>query len=70
MDKIEIIQNGDVSSCDIGISKEEWLSLLKDNNMSIQYKEALVKFNYMPEYRGSCTGVCNVMGGNAQSLNQ
>ena len=23
MDKIEIIQNGDVYSCDIGISKEE-----------------------------------------------
>ena len=69
MDKIEIIQNGDVSSCDIGISKEEWLSLLKDDNMPVQYKEALVKFYYMPEHRGSCTAVCNVMGGNAQSLN-
>ena len=69
MDKIEIIQNGDVYSCDIGISKEEWLSLLKDGNMPIQYKEALVKFYYMPEQRGSCTAVCNAMGGNAQSLN-
>ena len=69
MDKKEIIQNGDVSSCDIGISKEEWLSLLKDDNMPVQYKEALVKFYYMPEHRGSCTAVCNVMGGNAQSLN-
>ena len=69
LDKIEIIQNGDVSSCDIGISKEEWLSLLKDDNMPVQYKEALVKFYYMPEHRGSCTAVCNVMGGNAQSLN-
>ena len=69
LDKIEIIQNGDVSSCNIGISKEEWLSLLKDDNMPVQYKEALVKFFYMPEHRGSCTAVCNVMGGNAQSLN-
>ncbi len=69
MDKIEIIQNGDVYSCDIGISKEEWLSLLKDDDMPVQYKEALVKFYYMPEQRGSCTAVCNVMGGNPQSLN-
>ena len=69
MDKIEIIQNGDVYSCDVGISKDEWLALLKDDNMPIQYKEALVKFYYMPEHRGSCTAVCNTMGGNAQSLN-
>ena len=69
MDKIDIIQNGDVYSCDVGISKDEWLALLKDDNMPIQYKEALVKFYYMPEHRGSCTAVCNTMGGNAQSLN-
>lgn len=69
MDKIDIIQNGDVSSCDIGISREEWLSLLKDTNMPIQYKEALIKFFYMPQHRGSCTAVCNLMGGKAQSLN-
>ena len=69
MEKIEIIQNGDVYSCDVGISKDEWLALLKDDNMPVQYKEALVKFFYMPEHRGSCTAVCNVMGGNAQSLN-
>ena len=69
MKKIEIIQNGDVYSCDVGISKDEWLSLLKDDNMPVQYKEALVKFYYMPEHRGSCTAVCNTMGGNAQSLN-
>ncbi len=69
MDKIDIIQNGDVYSCDVRISKDEWLALLKDDNMPIQYKEALVKFYYMPEHRGSCTAVCNTMGGNAQSLN-
>ena len=69
MDKIDIIQKGDVYSCDIGISKDEWLALLKNDNMPVQYKEALVKFYYMPEHRGSCTAVCNAMGGNAQSLN-
>lgn len=69
MKKIEIIQNGDVYSCDVGISKDEWLALLKDDNMPVQYKEALVKFFYMPEHHGSCTAVCNTIGGNAQSLN-
>ncbi len=69
MKKIEIMQNGDVYSCDVGISKDEWLALLKDDNMPVQYKEALVKFFYMPEHHGSCTAVCNTMGGNAQSLN-
>ena len=35
MNKIEIIQDGDVYSCDIGISKEEWLDLLKDKSMPV-----------------------------------
>jgi hypothetical protein len=69
MNKIEIIQKGEVCSCDIGVSKDEWLALLKDDNMPVQYKEALIKFYYMPEHRGSCTAVCNTMGGNTQSLN-
>lgn len=69
MNKIEIIQNGDVYSCDIGISKEEWLDLLKDKSMPVSYKEALLKFFYYPAHRGSCTAVCNEMGGSPQSLN-
>lgn len=69
MDKIEIKQNGDVYSCDIGISKEEWLDILKDEAMPVQYKEALLRFFYQPDYRGSCTSVCNELGGNPQSLN-
>ncbi len=69
MDMIEIIQNGDVYSCDIGISKEEWLELLKDEDMPIQYKEALIKFFYQSGHRGSCTAVCNELGGSPQSLN-
>ncbi len=68
-DQIEIIQNGDVYSCDIGINKEEWLDLLKDESMPESYKEALLKFFYYPAHRGSCTAVCNEFGGNAQSLN-
>ncbi len=69
MKKIEIVQNGDIYSCDLPITKIEWLELLKDNAMPIQYKEALIKFFYQPAHRGSCTSVCKQLGGNPQSLN-
>ncbi|WP_232726625.1 McrB family protein [Prevotella intermedia] len=69
MEKIEIIQTGDVASCDIGVSKEEWLELLKDSAMPIRYKEALIKIFYAPNHRGSCTSICNELGGDPQSLN-
>lgn len=69
MEKIEIIQTGEVASCDIGVSKEEWLKLLKDSAMPIYYKEALIKVFYAPNHRGSCTSICNELGGDPQSLN-
>lgn len=69
MEKIEIIQTGDVASCDIGVSKEEWLELLKDSAMPIHYKEALIKVFYAPNHRGSCISICNELGGDPQSLN-
>lgn len=69
MEKIEIIQTGDVASCDIGVSKEEWLELLKDSAMPIHYKETLIKVFYAPNHRGSCISICNELGGDPQSLN-
>ncbi|WP_424041118.1 hypothetical protein [Prevotella pallens] len=48
MEKIEVIQEGAVTSCNIGVSKEEWLGLLKDSAMPIKYKEALIKVFYAP----------------------
>lgn len=69
MEKIEVIQEGAVTSCNIGVSKEEWLGLLKDSAMPIKYKEALIKVFYAPEHKGSCISICNKMGGNPQSLN-
>ena len=69
MEKIEVIQEGAVTSCNIGVSKEEWLELLKDSATSKHYKEALIKVFYAPEHRGSCISICNKMGGNPQSLN-
>ena len=69
MEKIEVIQEGAVTSCNIGVSKEEWLELLKDSATSKHYKEALIKVFYAPQHRGSCISICNKMGGNPQSLN-
>ncbi len=58
-----------VYSCDVGITKEEWLEMLKDTNMPDEYRDALLRFYYMPEHRGSCTAVSNAIGGDPQSLN-
>ena len=58
-----------VYSCDVSISKEEWLEMLKDTNMPEKYKDALLRFYYMPKHRGSCTAVSNATGGDPQSLN-
>lgn len=58
-----------VYSCDVGITKEEWLEMLKDTNMPDEYRDALLRFYYMPEHRGSCTAVSNAIGGAPQSLN-
>ena len=66
---IQVHQDGDVYSCDIGISKEEWLEILQDGSMPDEYRDALLRFYYMPEHRGTCTSVSNEIGGDAYSLN-
>ena len=72
MSMIETIQVKEIDgiySCDIGISKEEWLELLKNTKMPDEYRDALLRFYYMPEHRGSCTAVSNAIGGAPQSIN-
>ncbi len=69
MEAIHVEQHGDVYSCDIGISKEEWLEVLKDDKTPQTYKETVLQFYYYPAHRGSCTAVSNAMGGNAQKIN-
>ena len=69
MQTIQLQQNGDVYSCDIDISKEEWLELMQDKSMPDEYRDALLRFYYMPGHRGTCTAVSNEIGGDAQSLN-
>ena len=69
METIQVQQHGDVYSCNIGISKEEWLDILKDDMTPQAYKETLLRFYYMPGHRGSCVAVSKKMGGNANALN-
>lgn len=69
METIQVQLHGDVYSCDIGISKEEWLEILKDDKTPQTYKETVLQFYYYPAHRGSCTAVSNTMGGNAQKIN-
>jgi hypothetical protein len=69
MEIIQVKQNGDVLSCDLDISREEWLELMKDTNMPDEYRDALLRFYYMPEHKGTCTAVSNAKGGAPQSLN-
>jgi len=66
---IQVHQDGDVYSCDIGISKEEWLEILQDEKTPQAYKETVLRFYYYPGHRGTCTAVSNSLGGNAQKLN-
>lgn len=69
MQIIQVQQTGDVYSCDIGISKEEWLKILQDSETLDNFKDALLRFYYMPGHRGSCTAVSNTIGGNVNALN-
>ncbi len=69
METIQIKQNGNVYSCDLDINREEWLELMKDTNMPDEYRDALLRFYYMPEHKGTCTAVSNAKGGDPQSLN-
>lgn len=68
METIQVQQNGDVYSCDIGVSKEEWLEILKDDKTPQTYKETVLRYFYYPSHRGTCTAVSNELGGNAQKL--
>lgn len=69
MQTIKVQQNGDFYSCDIGITKEEWLAILQDKETKDSFKEALLCFYYMPGHRGSCSVVGKKMGKKASALN-
>ncbi len=60
--------NGEYSCGDIGISKEEWFELLKDNEAQ-QYRDVLFCFLRMPEHAATCSAVAKKNGKNYEHYN-
>ena len=60
--------NGEYSCGDIGISKEEWFELLKDNEAQ-QYRDALFCFLRMPDNAATCTEVAKKFGNSPKHYN-
>lgn len=69
MQTINVIENNGIFSCDIGVSKDEWLEILVAPTTQKEFVETLLRFYYMPEHKGSCTQVSRKQGGNARALN-
>lgn len=63
----EQIKDG-IYSSDVKITKEEWLEILKDESVPVNYKEAVICYYYAPGHRGSCAEVGSRLGKNAYSL--
>lgn len=61
-------KSGEYYSSAVDICKDEWLEILKDESVSEKYKEAVICYYYMPDYKGSCVAVGNRLGKNAYSL--
>ena len=59
---------GEFSCGDIGISKEEWFELLKDNDAQ-QYRDALFCFLRMPDHAATCTEVAKIFGNSPKHYN-
>ena len=55
------------SSCDVGISKEQWFELLQDSVIVGKAMDALLKFFRSPEHKSTCKGVTKE--GSPQSAN-
>lgn len=68
MNTIEVQEHNGIYSCDIDVTKEEWLRILQDENTPQAYKETVLRFFYYPDHRGTCTAISNALGGNAQKL--
>ena len=60
--------NGEYSCGDIGISKEEWFELLKDNDAQ-QYRDALFCILRMPDNAATCTEVAKKFGNSPKHYN-
>ena len=66
---IQEYKDGDVYRSDVDISKAEWLEILKDKDVSENYKESVACFYYLPDYKGSCVSAGKPFGKKPASLN-
>ena len=69
MQIIQVQNNNGIYSCDVGISKKEWLEILKETSTRQSFKDALYRFYYMPQHKGTCSAVSSHIGGNSHALN-
>ena len=69
MQTIQEQKDGDIYYCDIDISKEEWLGILKDESVADNYKDTIVCFYRMPGHKGTCASVGKKFGKKPASLN-
>lgn len=69
MQTIQVQKDGDIYHCDIDISKEKWLEILKDESVADNYKDAVVCFYRMPDHKGTCASVGKKFGKKPASLN-
>lgn len=49
MQIIKLFHKDGIYSCNMNITKQEWLKILKDKNTPVEFKESIIHFYYMPE---------------------
>lgn len=62
-------RNGNTLSCEIGVSKEKWLTVLYDKGCKRNYIEKLLYFLREPNMSGTCSGLSKKYGIEPQSIN-
>lgn len=63
----QLVEHNGHYSCDLDITKEQWLDLLKDDEIVGYAKETLLKIYYSPEHKNTCKGITD--DGSPQSAN-
>lgn len=63
----QVIEHNGHYHCDLDITKEQWLDLLKDDEIVGYAKETLLKIYYSPEHKNTCKGITD--DGSPQSAN-
>lgn len=70
MQTIQQTENNGAYTCDIGVTREEWLAILLSPTTRQEYIATLLRFFYLPDHKGSCVAASRRYGGHPQSLNR